>query len=388
MQIVVAHPARTSADSFAEVFQKLGCLKRYIIWARRVAPWLKPEQVVNNFPMAALRVAGPMLLPSKLGESWEYLLYPTFGRWAARSIEPGDSVFSSFGYCNEGFEKARRTGGTTLNNAGNSHPQYQWDVMVEEHQRWQVRADPILRRQYERALKMVPLSDYVFCASTFVRDSFLAHGFPKERLVRASRTFNPNIFKVAERRARNDTFRIVCPGGVGLRKGTVYLLQAFEKLRHEIKNCELVLTRAIREDSRKVIKPYESMVTWIDGLPHPELARLFHSGDVFVLASLEEGLARTGLEAMACGLPAIVTPNTGVNDYVEDGRTGFIVPIRDPQAIFEKLLLLATQPKLRDDMGRAAAEAMLKVRPERFAEVVAAALTTIEERQRTQTSSR
>lgn len=380
IQIVVAHPARTSADSFAEVFQTLGCLKRYVIWARTLPPWLKPELLVTNRALGALRVAGPILLPAKMGESWQYLLHPLFGRWAARYVEPGDAVFSSFGYCNEAFRKARRLGGVTMWNAGNSHPEFMWKILTEEHARWNVRADPFLRRQYERALEMAGLTDYFFCPSTFVRQSFVEKGFPGDRLITASRTYNPKLFKPAKQSRRGGPFRVVCPGGVGLRKGTVYLLQAFEKLRREFKNCELILTRAIREDALPVIKPYDKLVTWVDSMDHAGLARFFQGSDVYVLPSLEEGLARTGLEAMACGVPVIVTANTGVNDYVVEGHNGFVVPIRDDQAIFEKLLWLATQPELRQEMGSAAALSMQQLRPERFAETVAAGLQMISAR--------
>ena len=377
MHIVVAQPARSSADSFAEVFQALGCLKRYLIWARTTPPWLQRELLVTNLGWGALRALGPILLPAKLGESWQYFLHPAFGRWAARHVEPGDAVFSSFGYCNEAFHKARRLGGTTLYNAGNSHPQFMWDILTEEHARWNVRADPFLRRQLEQALEMVGLTDYFFCPSSFVRQSFAGKGFAPDRLITAARTFNPQLFKPAELPGRPGPFRVVCPGGVGLRKGTVYLLQAFEKLRREFKDCELILTHSIREDARPVIRPYHHLVTWVDAMDHAGLARFFQGSDVYVLPSLEEGLARTGLEAMACGVPVIVTPNTGVNDYVVEGRNGFVVPIRDPQAIFEKLLWLATHPEARQEMGRAAALAMQQLRPERFAETVAAGLQAI-----------
>ena len=57
-----------------------------------------------------------------------------------------------------------------------------------------------------------------------------------------------------------------------------------------------------------------------------------------MLPSLEEGLVRTALEAMACGLPAILTPNCGADDYIREGVNGSIVPIRDPQAIADRIL--------------------------------------------------
>src|SRR5206468_217944 len=73
-------------------------------------------------------------------------------------------------------------------------------------------------------------------------------------------------------------------------------------------------------------------------LPHPQLAERLRSADVFVLPSIEEGLVRTAIEAMACGLPVVLTPNTGANDMVEPGLNGEVVPIRDPRAIADAAL--------------------------------------------------
>ena len=70
-------------------------------------------------------------------------------------------------------------------------------------------------------------------------------------------------------------------------------------------------------------------------LPEEALAERLRSADLFILPSLEEGLVRTALQAMACGLPVVLTPNTGANDYVDDDINGSIVPIRDSRAIAE-----------------------------------------------------
>ena len=79
-------------------------------------------------------------------------------------------------------------------------------------------------------------------------------------------------------------------------------------------------------------------IEWSPGLPHAQLAERLRSADVFVLPSLEEGLVRTALEAMACGLQVVLTPNCGADDFVQPGVNGEIVPIRDPQAITEAIL--------------------------------------------------
>jgi glycosyltransferase involved in cell wall biosynthesis len=68
------------------------------------------------------------------------------------------------------------------------------------------------------------------------------------------------------------------------------------------------------------------------------LAERLRSADVFVLPSLEEGLVRTALEAMACGLQVVLTPHTGANDFVQPGLNGEIVPIRDAAATADAIL--------------------------------------------------
>jgi glycosyltransferase involved in cell wall biosynthesis len=76
--------------------------------------------------------------------------------------------------------------------------------------------------------------------------------------------------------------------------------------------------------------------------------------DVFVLPSIVEGRALVQQEALACGLPLIVTPNAGGEDLIEEGRTGFLVPIRSPEAIAGKLAWLADHREVLRGMGAAA----------------------------------
>jgi glycosyltransferase involved in cell wall biosynthesis len=90
---------------------------------------------------------------------------------------------------------------------------------------------------------------------------------------------------------------------------------------------------------RPILPKYQDLpIDWSPPLPHSQLAERLRSADIFILPSLEEGLVRTALEAMACGLPVVLTPHTGANDLVEPGVNGEVVPIRDPQAIADAVL--------------------------------------------------
>ena len=68
------------------------------------------------------------------------------------------------------------------------------------------------------------------------------------------------------------------------------------------------------------------------------LANLYSKSSVFALPSIEEGLSMTIAEAMANALPVICTTNTGGKDLIEEDKQGFIVPIRNVDALAEKIL--------------------------------------------------
>src|SRR6185436_18349640 len=87
---------------------------------------------------------------------------------------------------------------------------------------------------------------------------------------------------------------------------------------------------------------------------HDAVLELMGSCDVFVLPSIVEGRALVQQEAMACGLPLIVTPNAGGEDLIEEGRTGFLVPIRSPGLLAEKINWFADHPEALPEMGAAA----------------------------------
>jgi glycosyltransferase involved in cell wall biosynthesis len=95
---------------------------------------------------------------------------------------------------------------------------------------------------------------------------------------------------------------------------------------------------------------------WISSLPHHEILAEMRRHDVFVFPSLFEGLALVQGEAISQGLPVITTPNSGGTDILRDGVDGFIVPIRDPEAITSRLLQLYQDRALLQQMSDSARE--------------------------------
>jgi glycosyltransferase involved in cell wall biosynthesis len=85
-----------------------------------------------------------------------------------------------------------------------------------------------------------------------------------------------------------------------------------------------------------------------------ELFRYYSNASVFVLPSLADSFSLVVLEAMACGLPVIVSAHTGSKEVLTEGLDGFIVPIRDVEALKEKILYFYRHPDAREEMGEAA----------------------------------
>jgi glycosyltransferase involved in cell wall biosynthesis len=145
------------------------------------------------------------------------------------------------------------------------------------------------------------------------------------------------------------------------------LFQAFAGIRQRIPEARLLIAgrkELAQEDLDSAARKFgiEDALIWTGELAHSELADAFSIADVFLYASIYEGFGRVLVEAGAAGLPAAATATAGARDIVEEGRTGFLVPIEDASALARRACDLLSDPAARRAMGRAARETV----PARF----------------------
>lgn len=95
---------------------------------------------------------------------------------------------------------------------------------------------------------------------------------------------------------------------------------------------------------------------------------------MFCLPSIAEGRALVMQEAMSQGLPLIITPNTGGEDLIEEGVNGFLIPIRSPGAIAEKIAWFADHRPLLPEMSRAAKVKAAGLTWAKYGQTIAAAI--------------
>lgn len=200
----------------------------------------------------------------------------------------------------------------------------------------------------EREEREWQLADRIVCGSEFVADNVhRMSGAGACRVVPYG--VELDRFDVPRGRIRSGSLRLLFVGAVGLRKGAQYLLKALRLLGSDSIECRFAGGLEVNPDK---LEPLPSGVELLGHVPRSEVRRAFEWADVLVLPSICEGSALATYEALAAGLPVITTPNAG--SVVRDGHEGFVVPIRDAEAIADRITRLAENPALLESMSRQA----------------------------------
>jgi len=194
-------------------------------------------------------------------------------------------------------------------------------------------------------------ADHIFVPSGFVRDTLREHpGFAASVDVIPYGAPPPRASARAIR-PPSAPIRLLYVGQLNQRKGISYLFAAMRRLEGA---ASLTLIGPKPQVRCPALERELERHTWLGVLPHERVLATMAEQDLFVFPSLFEGLALVILEAMAMGLPVIGTVNSGAAEVVVDGREGFIVPIRDPTAIAERVARLGQDRERLDAMREAA----------------------------------
>jgi glycosyltransferase involved in cell wall biosynthesis len=339
---IIANIIRSPSDPHAQVLCETGALRKYFCGTRNFTKGI-PKGLQKLYPLyGMLAYAAYRSLHPYYGESARFALCPSFERRVIKSIQPGDHIIGGIGYLNHCIEKVHETGGLALLDARNSHPSSFWTIMAEEYARWGYPMPPIYPKHHLRQQRSVALADYFFVPSHFVRDSFINAGIPPEKLLYLPYPVELSTFSPpAQARPADRPLTLSCAGGCSFRKGTPYLFEALRIIQREVPDVRLKITGRPGPQIRPLFQKhgYDKLpIEFHARMSHPELVKWLHGSDVYVLPSLEEGMVRSAAEAMACGLPVVTTPHSGINDAIMEDVCGSIVPIREPQAIADAVL--------------------------------------------------
>jgi len=295
-----------------------------------------------------------------------------FDRVAVRYVQDCDTLHfvSSVGL--HSARVAQKAGAKIVCDVRQEHPAFQNRILAEESRRFGIPCAVAGTTYEQKVLDEFELADRIVVPSCHARNSFLEEGFPTERLTTIPYGVDLGNFGPAER--RKDTFQVLYAGSVTLRKGVQYLLEAFAGLR--LPGAELLLVGPMDPAMKPVLARYEGSFRYMPPVPKLELRRLYGESSVFVLPSLADSFSLATLEAMACATAVIVSENTGAADCIENGRTGYVVPIRDAAAIRQRLTELYEDRLRVETMGRAAEAAARAYTWKRYGDASVAAYET------------
>lgn len=267
------------------------------------------------------------------------------------------------------LRRARRHGSVTIGEPLNSHPETYYAILNEEHERLGLRKYAKLPTSAKRLRDALEMCGHILAPSRFVKRSFVEKGFDETKVELLPYGVDLKIFHPPSsvEDSSPKTFRVICVAQITPRKGHVYLLEAWKRLK--LSNAELLFIGPLDHAMKPTLAKYEGLFRHIANVPHTELHRYYGDSSVFVLPSLEDGFAYVCAEALACGLPVIVTDQTGAADIIKHGTDGFIVPVRAPEVIADYLELLYSNHEVRREMSQAARrKAEAELGWERYAE--------------------
>jgi glycosyltransferase involved in cell wall biosynthesis len=341
-------------------------------WAQR---WFGSDRLINRrcagiLPELVKEYPWPLLkhhiksrlFPSKT-KDW-FVEADTFDGWVAKKLRSSRSrVFCGTETCTEkSFAVARERGIIRVLDCPQWHPASLKLVLDEGARRTGLREPrPLdtaaMARRKEREFAS---ADWFLVYSDAHRRSFEQAGIPAAQIFQCPLWVDQVLWHPEPRTASTTKpLRVIFAGSVNLRKGVFFLLEAIERCANA---TELTLAGAVGEEGLEILRksrvPYRAIGVQGKG----ELRRLYAAHDVLVLPSLADSFGFVALEAMACGLPVIVTENCGVPVPDPSWR----VPVMDSEAIARRLEYYADNREALERDGLLAQQFARQLTPERY----------------------
>jgi glycosyltransferase involved in cell wall biosynthesis len=351
-RVLVCHGGRQHSHQLAMALADRGMLARYVTGLptrRDAGGWLasrlfgrvleayaipiEPELVRHMYLTPVVRKA---MRP--LGARWSssagHVADGLFDRWVSgmvRELRP-DAVVAYENGALWTFRCAKELGVRTVLDAASIHHQWQ-DRFIRPTE-----GAASHERHKRRKNAEIELADEILVVSNFARESYVDAGVPGERVHAMPLGVDPSRFRPAPRQANgrdvSEDLRFVYVGNESPLKGIDVLREAVGKLRAASERFTVTLIGVPNESPEGVLRDGMARRGWMN---HDRLAEELPQYDVLILPSMFDSFGMVVAEAMACGLPAIVTQNVGAKEMVTPGSNGLIVPPGDAAALADAM---------------------------------------------------
>ena len=246
--------------------------------------------------------------------------------------------------------KARKKNMIVIADHSIPHPYEMVEVLKTEYEKYNMKFDYDPQKSFWRNILQDCIdSDYVIVNSDYVKNTFVKHGFPINKIKVLYLGVQEDFVGLKKKYEIDSEFKILFVGSFGFRKGAEYILKALSILGEKNIPYRFVLVGSCKGFEDVVSQYPELNIEFVGNVIYDELRSYYANSDVFLFPSLSEGSTRAGMEAMAAGLPVIVTDNCGLP--VQNNINGIVVPIKNEIAIVDSLCFLYSSIEKRTQYG-------------------------------------
>ena len=229
-------------------------------------------------------------------------------------------------------------------------------LIISNHGLMSASAPVWFNKQYLKTIGKWTLNraDKIICYTHGEKENLEKLGIDSKKISVIHNGVDITLFSPSTSEKIADKKQILWVGRFVTGKGVEYLIEAFTLAHKKIPGTHLVLVGggpekpAIEDKIRKL--HLQSSVTIMEYLDNDKLPQIYKKSDIFVLPSLMEGVPRTILEAMACGVPVVTTNLPHLVGIIEGA--GLVVPPKDPKSLSDAILTILEDASLAEMMGQ------------------------------------
>ncbi len=346
MKVIVCSGGRFHAYALAQQLLKRNALQRLYTfdYTTRDAQKVPPSYVAHN------KTCGLLNTIFEKARLARVINRTTFNSFKDRIFERGvskalphetqfDLLVGWSGFLHHSLPTKRIQASKIILETGSCHTDTQELLIQQEYARYGLTFTSHNKKRQDQARLEYEEADLIMTPSSFVQQSFLDKGFNAAKIAVVPYGVDLSFFKPPQLPRLRKKFRLLFVGMVSLQKGIDYLLHAWQQAQLPINDTELIIVGSIQKDFLLIKNklPHSINVSFLGGITREALREQYHQASAFVLPSVQEGLAMVIGEAMATGLPVIVSTHTGGQDLVTHGTTGFLYSPYDISALAQQI---------------------------------------------------
>jgi len=292
--------------------------------------------------------------PFFIVSNFRKFIYKHFSKNVSRKVSSDDDFLIGLsGFMRDAIDVARKNNVKSIVDHGSLHEAVCREILLDECEKfgfssfgnWQ--HDWMLERmdyEFENA-------DYIFVCSELAKKTMIENNIDEKKIFVNQLGIDLSKFSYKNRVAA-DSFKFLHISNMSPIKGLHYIIESFNRLNKLYTNIELWLVGPYPNEVilQKMIVS-NTNIKYFSPVVENKLVDYYHACDLFVHPSLSDGWGMTVMQAMATGLPVILSDMTGASEIIHDGENGWIIPSKNSEELYKRMEFSLNNRERLNSMG-------------------------------------